>query len=231
MTCWNGFTQLEAQRTVSHAPPQIFSTLLHRTIVRYGLRCKSEIWRVQYTLAKIRAIARTLMTLPEKVLRPPYLVQHQAKPAQICFYILGFGTCMYQTYLQRILSQDPKRIFEGQALLRRLMRLGLLAENETKLDFVLSLTIEKFLDRRLQTRVFQAGLAKSIHHARVLIKQRHIRVGKRLVDVPSFMVRLDSEKHIEFALTSPFGGGRAGRVKRKSDKNKKSDDAGDDEDM
>lgn len=55
------------------------------------------------------------------------------------------------------------------------MRLGLLAENETKLDFVLSLTLEKFLDRRLQTRVFQAGLAKSIHHARVLIKQRHIR--------------------------------------------------------
>jgi small subunit ribosomal protein S9e len=85
-------------------------------------------------------------------------------------------------------------MFEGQALMRRLMRLGLLAENENKLDFVLSLSVEKFLDRRLQTRVFEAGLAKSIHHARVLIKQRHIRVGKRLVDVPSFMVRLDSEK-------------------------------------
>jgi ribosomal protein uS4 len=66
-------------------------------------------------------------------------------------------------------------MFEGQALMRRLMRLGLLAENENKLDFVLSLSVEKFLDRRLQTRVFEAGLAKSIHHARVLIKQRHIR--------------------------------------------------------
>ena len=53
-------------------------------------------------------------------------------------------------------------------------------------------------------------MAKSIHHARVLIKQRHVRVGKRMVDIPSFMVRLDSEKHIEFALTSPFGAGRAG---------------------
>jgi small subunit ribosomal protein S9e len=29
------------------------------------------------------------------------------------------------------------------------------------------------------------------------------------------MVRLDSQKHIDFALTSPYGGGRAGRVKRK----------------
>lgn len=29
------------------------------------------------------------------------------------------------------------------------------------------------------------------------------------------MVRLDSQKHIDFALTSPFGGGRPGRVQRK----------------
>ena len=30
-----------------------------------------------------------------------------------------------------------------------------------------------------------------------------------------FSVWLDSEKHIDFALTSPFGGGRPGRVRRK----------------
>jgi len=58
-------------------------------------------------------------------------------------------------------------------------------------------------------------LAKSIHHARVLIRQRHIRVGKQVVNVPSFVVRLDSQKHIDFSLTSPYGGGRPGRVKRK----------------
>jgi small subunit ribosomal protein S9e len=50
----------------------------------------------------------------------------------------------------------------------------------------------------------------------VLIRQRHIRVGKQVVNIPSFMVRMDSQKHIDFALTSPFGGGRPGRVKRKS---------------
>lgn len=33
--------------------------------------------------------------------------------------------------------------------------------------------------------------------------------------MPSFMVRLDSQKHIDFALTSPYGGGRPGRVARK----------------
>ena len=44
-----------------------------------------------------------------------------------------------------------------------------------KLDFVLGLKVEDFLERRLQTQVFKLGLAKSIHHARVLIRQRHIR--------------------------------------------------------
>lgn len=36
------------------------------------------------------------------------------------------------------------------------------------------------------------------------------------MNVPSFMVRVDSQKHIDFSLTSPFGGGRPGRVKRKN---------------
>jgi len=77
---------------------------------------------------------------------------------------------------------------------------------------------------KTKLQVFKLGLAKSIHHARVLIKQRHIRVRKQVVNVPSFIVRLDSQKHIDFSLKSPFGGGRPGRVKRKNAK--KGDDAG-----
>ena len=64
-------------------------------------------------------------------------------------------------------------------------------------------------------QVFKSGLARSIHHARVLIRQRHVRVGKQLVDVPSFLVRTDSEAHIDFGFDSPYGGGRPGRVARK----------------
>lgn len=44
------------------------------------------------------------------------------------------------------------------------------------------------------------------------------RVRKQIVNIPSFVVRLDSQKHIDFALTSPFGGGRPGRVKRKNER-------------
>eukprot|EP00210_Caulerpa_lentillifera_P009257 g8823.t1 len=125
---------------------------------------------------------------------------------------------------------DPKRIFEGRALMRRMYRYGLLEETQDKLDYVLALTPQDFLERRLQTLVFKQGLAKSIHHARVLIFQRHIRVGKQIVNIPSFVVRVDSEKHIDFALTSPFGGGRPGRVKRRSLKSRDGGDDGDDDD-
>ncbi|XP_064149454.1 small ribosomal subunit protein uS4-like [Loxodonta africana] len=44
-----------------------------------------------------------------------------------------------------------------------------------KLDYLLRLKIEDFLERRLQTHVFKLSLAKSVHHARVLIRQRHSR--------------------------------------------------------
>merc|ERR1712013_555076 len=81
-------------------------------------------------------------------------------------------------------EKDGRRLFEGNALLRRLVRIGVLDEGRMKLDYVLGLKVEDFLERRLQTQVFKLGLAKSIHHARVLIRQRHIStqaVGERTI--------------------------------------------------
>ncbi|KAL4701333.1 hypothetical protein H8959_015337 [Pygathrix nigripes] len=144
-----------------------------KLIGEYGLRNKREVWRVKFTLAKIRKAARELLALDEK---------------------------------------DPRRLFQGKALLRRLVRPGVLDEGKMKLDYILGLQIEDFLERRLQTHVFKLGLAKSIHQARVLIRQHHIRARKQVVNIPSFIVRLD------FSLRSPYGGGRLGRVKRKNAK-------------
>lgn len=38
------------------------------------------------------------------------------------------------------------------------------------------------------------------------------------MNIPSFMVKVESQKHIDFSLTSPFGGGRPGRVSRRKER-------------
>ncbi len=50
----------------------------------------------------------------------------------------------------------------------------------------------------------------------LLISQNRVR--KQVVNIPSFIVRLDSQKHIEFSLNSPFGGGRPGKFNFKESK-------------
>lgn len=39
-------------------------------------------------------------------------------------------------------AKDPKRLFEGQALMRRLYKYGVLNETQDKLDYALSLTAQ-----------------------------------------------------------------------------------------
>jgi small subunit ribosomal protein S9e len=117
----------------------------------------------------------------------------------------------------------------GEALIRRMVRLGLLERKERKLDFVLGLTVSLFMERRLQTLVHKRSLAKSIHEARVLIRQRQISVSKQLVTIPSFMVRRSSEGHIGIATTSVRHTNKLGRMKRKKDKLSKAKAGGDDD--
>ena len=128
----------------------------------YGLKNKREVWRMQYTLARIRKAARTLLTLPEN---------------------------------------HPKRVFEGEALIKRMVRLGVLAKDQQNLDYVLGLTLKQFLDRRLQTIVFaKSKFAKSIHEARTLIFQKKISINRgtrsQVINIPSYIVRSKNEQHI-----------------------------------
>merc|ERR1711911_335527 len=131
----------------------------------YGLRNKREIWRVQFTLGKIRFAARELLTLPEN---------------------------------------DQGRIFREKSLLRKLTKLGLLNETQQSLEFVLGLTVEAFLGRRLQHILWRSGNANSVHHARCLITQKHIAVNGQLVDQPNFMVRTATEGYIDYHPLSPY---------------------------
>ena len=112
-------------------------------------------------------------------------------------------------------EHDSTRLFEGRALLNRMYKYGLLdKKKENQLDYCLGLTADRFLERRLQSRVFQAKLAQSIHHARTKVKDRHISVNNQLVNVPSFMVTVENEGRIQHHIASPFAGGSKSRKQK-----------------
>ena len=97
---------------------------------------------------------------------------------------------------------EERRKLEKQ-LLDRLHRLGFLPKTAV-LDDVLVLSLEDILERRLQTLVFQKGLAKSIHQARQLITHGHVAIEGRRVSSPSYLVLRDEEAKITYAPNSPL---------------------------
>lgn len=86
---------------------------------------------------------------------------------------------------------------KAQPLMKKLVRLGIIAP-ESKLDDVLSLTVENFLDRRLQSRVMKKGLARTAMQARQLITHGFIAVKGRKVTVPSYIVNTEEEGTIAY---------------------------------
>ncbi len=100
------------------------------------------------------------------------------------------------------MSIEERRIQEKQ-LLDRLHRLGILPD-EAGLDDVLDLTLDNILERRLQTVVFQKGLAKSIQQARQLITHGHIAIEGRRVSTPSYLVLKNEETKIAYSPKSPI---------------------------
>ena len=102
----------------------------------------------------------------------------------------------------RDLAAKKDKIQE-KILLDKLQKLGLLNKDAT-LDDVLSLTIEKLLDRRLQTFVLKNNLANTSKQARQLITHGHISVDDRKIVYPGFNVTQDLEKKISFYGKSPI---------------------------
>ncbi len=90
---------------------------------------------------------------------------------------------------------------EKQQMMNKLQKYGLLAEN-AKLDDVLSLTLKDILERRIQTKVYRKGLARSAKQARQFITHRHIAVGNKEITSPSYLVSLAEEEKIMFRGSS-----------------------------
>ena len=126
---------------------------------------------------------------------------------------------------------DPRRIFEGEALIKRMIRIGVLSKEQAQLDYVLGLTTKQFLDRRLQTIVYQANYAKTIHEARTLIFQKKIAFNRGvrtpIINIPSFIVRKENEPKI---MKIPNKEGMSRTKKRIQKKREEAGEGGEGED-
>ena len=97
----------------------------------------------------------------------------------------------------RLLSLGAKGAEQGKPLLMKLSRLGVLPA-ESGLEDILSLTVENFLDRRLQTRVMKKGLGRTATQSRQLVTHGFIAVKGKKVTAPSYMVTAEEEQYISY---------------------------------
>lgn len=103
-----------------------------------------------------------------------------------------------------LLAAPPEiREKEEKALIARLTKMGLLKEG-ARLDDVLNLRVEDYLERRLQTIVYRKGLAKTLHQARQLIVHGHIAVKGRRITSPGYIVSIDEEPFVDYFISSPY---------------------------
>ncbi len=89
-------------------------------------------------------------------------------------------------------SDDQKKAF-----VKRLQNKGFKVEN---IADVLSLNKEDWLKRRLQTILFSKGLAITSKQARQLITHKHVSVNSQIVNIPSYVVKLEEESNISLNI-------------------------------
>jgi small subunit ribosomal protein S4 len=102
----------------------------------------------------------------------------------------------------RTLSEERAKEVQ-QTLILKLNRLGIIG-SEAEFEDVLLLTPEDVLKRRLQTLVYERGLASTIYQARQYITHGHIQVGGKKINTPSYIVKRDEEELIDFTPQSPL---------------------------
>lgn len=92
---------------------------------------------------------------------------------------------------------EGKREEVFDKVVKKLARLGILAENAT-VDDILSLSMKDFLERRLQTRIFRKGMAKTAKQARQLIVHGYIAVDGVRATSPSRLITKEEDAKITF---------------------------------
>lgn len=117
----------------------------------------------------------------------------------------------YRELARKLLAESAKGKLAGYVktdadnILNRLKRYGLL-KTDAVLDDILSLDVNNFLERRLQTQVHKQGLANTLKQARQFIVHGHISVGGRKVTVPGYLVPTNEELLLGYYAGSALSG-------------------------
>lgn len=117
----------------------------------------------------------------------------------------------YRELARKLLAESTKGKLAGHVkvdadnILNRLKRYGLL-KTDAVLDDILSLDVNNFLERRLQTQVHKQGLANTLKQARQFIVHGHVSVGGRKVTVPGYLVPTNEELLLGYYTSSALSG-------------------------
>jgi len=92
---------------------------------------------------------------------------------------------------------------EEPILVKSLSRNGLVEENAT-LDDVLNLEVNDLLSRRLQSFVMKKFNFKTPYQARQAVIHGHIMIGDKIVNIPSYVVKINEENIVKLTPESKF---------------------------
>ena len=104
----------------------------------------------------------------------------------------------------RLRGGEAQAKIESEALIAKCGRMGLLPMDGATLNDILTLNEEDILSRRLQTIVFEKGMASTVGQARQMIVHGHIFMNGHRVTVPGYIVTRKEEASIMYDPASPF---------------------------
>lgn len=104
----------------------------------------------------------------------------------------------------RLRSGDAQAKIEADALLNKCSKIGVLPVEGSTLNDILTLSEENILSRRLQTLVFEKGMASTVGQARQMIVHGHIFMNGHRVTIPGYIVTRYEESSIMYDPASPF---------------------------
>ena len=100
------------------------------------------------------------------------------------------------------LRQDVREQKEP-ILMNSLSKVGYVQSDAT-LDDVLNLEINDLLGRRLQTIVQKKFYFKTPYQARQAVSHGHVLIGDQIVNIPSYLVKVDEEDKVKLTSESIF---------------------------